>query len=230
MNTAGSSGGDPLDIQSWMDLFLKELQSVFKNRLVFVGLQGSRGRGEGRPDSDIDAVVVLDRLTPADLDAYEGLLDRLPNRELVCGFVSGREELAAWERSELFQFARDTRPWLGSLDEILPPVERRDIQKAVHAGACGIYHGCAHNLVHDHSPEILRGLFKSALFVLQAEGYRLTGRYIREPDALAEALPEADRALLQTARRIKREGIRPEEMDTLSAMLLRWASDKIITL
>ena len=83
-----------MDIQSWMDLFLKELQNVFKNRLVFVGLQGSRGRGEGRPDSDIDVVVVLDRLTPADLDAYEGLLDRLPNRELVCGFVSGRQELA----------------------------------------------------------------------------------------------------------------------------------------
>ena len=97
MNTAGCNGGDPLDIQSWMDLFLKELQNVFKNRLVFVGLQGSRGRGEGRPDSDIDAVVVLDRLTPADLDVYEGLLGRLPNRELVCGFVSGREELAAWE-------------------------------------------------------------------------------------------------------------------------------------
>ena len=89
MNTAGCNGGDPLDIQSWMDLFLKELQNVFKNRLVFVGLQGSRGRGEGRPDSDIDAVVVLDRLTPADLDVYEGLLGRLPNRELVCGFVSG---------------------------------------------------------------------------------------------------------------------------------------------
>ena len=97
MNTAGSSGGDPLNIESWMDLFLKELQNVFKNRLVFVGLQGSRGRGEGRPDSDIDVVVVLDRLTTADLDAYEGLLNRLPNRELVCGFVSGREELAAWE-------------------------------------------------------------------------------------------------------------------------------------
>ena len=140
-----------MDIQSWMDLFLKELQSVFENRLIFVGLQGSRGRGEGRPDSDIDAVVVLDRLTPADLDAYEGLLDRLPNRELVCGFVSGREELAAWERSELFQFARDTRPWLGSLDEILPPVERRDIQKAVHAGACGIYHAAVHNRLHDRS-------------------------------------------------------------------------------
>ena len=53
-----------MNIESWMDLFLKELQNVFKNRLVFVGLQGSRGRGEGRPDSDIDVVVVLDRLTP----------------------------------------------------------------------------------------------------------------------------------------------------------------------
>ena len=144
-----------MNIESWMDLFLKELQIVFENRLVFVGLQGSRGRGEGRPDSDIDVVVVLDRLTPADLDAYEGLLDRIPNRELVCGFVSGRQELAAWERSELFQFARDTRPWLGSLDEILPPVERRDIQKAVHAGACGIYHAAVHNRLHDRSVPML---------------------------------------------------------------------------
>ena len=56
-----------MNIESWMDLLLKELQIVFENRLVFVGLQGSRGRGEGRPDSDIDVVVVLDRLTTADM-------------------------------------------------------------------------------------------------------------------------------------------------------------------
>ena len=165
-----------MNIQSWMDLFLKELQNVFENRLVFVGLQGSRGRGEGRPDSDIDVVVVLDRLTSADLDAYEGLLDRLPNRELVCGFVSGRQELAAWERSELFQFARDTRPWLGSLDEILPPVERRDIQRAVHSGACGIYHAAVHNRLHDKSVPMLGELYKQAGFLLQAKHFLETGR------------------------------------------------------
>ena len=95
MNTEVCKGDVPLDIQSWMDLFLKKLQIVFENRLVFVGLQGSRGRGVERPDSDIDVVVVLDSLTLEDLDAYQDLLRRMPHRELVCGFVSGRGEVAA---------------------------------------------------------------------------------------------------------------------------------------
>ncbi len=94
MNTAGSSGGDPLNIESWMDLFLKELQIVFENRLVFVGLQGSRGRGEGRPDSDIDVVCILDTCSLQDLETYRAAVADLPNRDKLCGFVSGAAELA----------------------------------------------------------------------------------------------------------------------------------------
>ena len=222
MNTAGSSGGDPLDIQSWMDLFLKELQSVFENRLIFVGLQGSRGRGEGRPDSDIDAVVVLDRLTPADLDAYEGLLDRLPNRELVCGFVSGRQELAAWERSEL---ARDTRPWLGSLDEILPPVERRDIQKAVHAGACGIYHAAVHNRLHDRSLPMLGELYKQAGFLLQAKHFLETGEDLTRPRELLPRLGEEARTVLEGRERAAAlSGPETPEFRALCEALISWSS------
>ena len=220
----------PFSIESWMADYCLMVNKTFGARVRFIGLQGSFARGEATAHSDIDAVLILDRADAADLTAYSALLDRLPERERSCGFISGWEELTHWEPSELLQFYYDTIPYEGSLDPLLRQITPESARQAVHAGACGIYHGCAHNLVHDHSPDILRGLFKSALFVLQAEGYRLTGRYIREPDALAEALPEADRALLQTARRVKGEGIRPEEMNTLSAMLLRWASDKIINL
>ena len=214
-----------MNIESWMDLFLKELQIVFENRLVFVGLQGSRGRGEGRPDSDIDVVVVLDRLTPADLDAYEGLLDRLPNRELVCGFVSGRQELAAWERSELFQFARDTRPWLGSLDEILPPVERRDIQRAVHSGACGIYHAAVHNRLHDKSVPMLGELYKQAGFLLQAKHFLETGEDLTRPRELLPRLGEEDRAVLEGRERAAALSA-PEtpEFRVLCETLISWSS------
>ena len=199
-----------MDIQSWMDLFLKELQSVFENRLIFVGLQGSRGRGEGRPDSDIDAVVVL---------------DRLPNRELVCGFVSGRQELAAWERSELFQFARDTRPWLGSLDEILPPVERRDIQKAVHAGACGIYHAAVHNRLHDRSLPMLGELYKQAGFLLQAKHFLETGEDLTRPRELLPRLGEEDRTVLEGRERAAAlSGPETPEFCALCEALISWSS------
>ena len=219
---------DPLEIQSWMDLFLKELQNVFQNRLVFVGLQGSRGRGEGRPDSDIDVVVVLDRLTPADLDTYEALLNRLPKRELVCGFVSGKQELAAWERSELFQFARDTRPWLGSLTDILPAVGRADIHRAVHAGACGIYHGAVHNLLHDKSVPLLGELYKQAVFVLQAKHCFCTGEDLSDPRALLPRLDEEDRRIL-TGREEARalSGGESPQFRALSQVLIVWASQLI---
>ena len=42
---------------------------------------------------DIDAVLILDEFTPEDLRRYRHMLDTLPEREKICGFVSGREEL-----------------------------------------------------------------------------------------------------------------------------------------
>ena len=229
MNTASSSAGDPLHIQSWMDVFLNELQNIFENRLIFVGLQGSRGRGEGRPDSDIDVVVVLDALTSADLEVYGELLDRLPYRKLVCGFVSGRAELAAWERSELFQFARDTRPWLGSLADILPPVEREDVRRAVHAGACGIYHAAVHNLLHDRSVSLLQDLYKQAGFTLQAKHFYDAGEDLtRSQDLLLRLGPE-ERTILEG--REQAAALSSPELPAfreLSHQLLAWSSRLIV--
>ena len=53
------------NIQSWMEQLAEELKNEFGSRLWFLGLQGSFGRGEGTAESDIDAVVILDRVDPA---------------------------------------------------------------------------------------------------------------------------------------------------------------------
>jgi predicted nucleotidyltransferase len=45
-----------IDISSWMHNFLKVLNDTFENRVWFVGLQGSYGRGEATETSDIDIV------------------------------------------------------------------------------------------------------------------------------------------------------------------------------
>lgn len=55
-------------------------------------------------------VVILDQLSASDIHTYDAMLDTLPCRELICGFLSGRQELENWEPSELFQFCRDTHP------------------------------------------------------------------------------------------------------------------------
>ena len=49
-----------IDITAWMSNFLKKLNTDFADRVWFVGLQGSYGRGEATAISDIDVVVILD--------------------------------------------------------------------------------------------------------------------------------------------------------------------------
>ena len=91
-----------LDEKAWMAQFCQAVKDEFGGRIVCIGLQGSRGRGEEREDSDIDMVVVLDRVELEDLDRYRRVVANLPCRELLCGFVSGKEELLAWEPGDLF--------------------------------------------------------------------------------------------------------------------------------
>ena len=59
-----------IDITAWTKNFLQTLNETFANRVWFVGLQGSYGRGEACDTSDIDVVVILDELSAADIKAY----------------------------------------------------------------------------------------------------------------------------------------------------------------
>ena len=157
-----------IEITEFIKKYMTALDQAFPDRVWFAGLQGSYGRGEATEASDIDMVVILDQLSASDIRTYDAMLDTLPCRELICGFLSGRQELENWEPSELFQFCRDTTPIRGSLDQVLSSVTSADIARAIKSGACGVYHGCVHNMLYEKSEDILKGLYKSASFVLQA--------------------------------------------------------------
>ena len=80
-----------IDITTLMGDFLQKLDHEFENRVWFVGLQGSYGRGEARDTSDVDVVVILDELSAMDIRIYHDMLETLPHRELICGFLSGKK-------------------------------------------------------------------------------------------------------------------------------------------
>lgn len=152
----------------WMEELVARLQETFGARLRFVGLQGSRARGEAGPESDIDAVVILDAVSIQDIRAYRALLETMPEREKVCGFFGGAAELARWDRADLFQFVHDTLSFYGDLSALTPPLGREDARRAALKGACDIYHGCAHGLLFDRDPAALRALYKMAAFALDS--------------------------------------------------------------
>lgn len=214
-----------MDTQVWMRQFLKTVQDAFGPRLVFVGLQGSRARGEASERSDIDVVVILDQLSMSDLDRYRAAVAALPDRELLCGFVSGREELAAWDRADLFQFYHDTAPCFGDLEFLRPLIGPADVRRAVHRGACDLYHACCHNYLHERDEEALRACFKSARFILQAKYYLETGAYISGGADLLHRLSGMDREMMAGLLDSDFSG----DFAAYSALLLAWSAELIRT-
>ena len=210
-----------IDMKEWTDKFLTALDRCFGDRVWFVGLQGSRGRGEATETSDIDMVVILDELRAEDIAAYSAMLDRLPHRELSCGFLGGRREICAWESSDLFQLYFDTTPIRGSLDALLPLLDDAAVERAIRIGACNIYHGCVHNMVHGKNEEVLRGLYKGASFVAQAIVYRQTGRYYQRQRDLVEILSTNDQQVVDTFLKLKNGGA--VDFDAMSRTLFEWA-------
>ena len=214
-----------IDISAWMQNFVTVLDAKFGQRVWFVGLQGSYGRGEATETSDIDAVVILDELTVKDIQAYYEMLDSLPNRELICGFLSGKEEILNWEPSDLFQFCQDTKPIRGKLDELMRKIDDGTVNRAIKIGACNIYHGCVHNMLYEKSEELLKGLYKSASFVIQAAVYMKTGEYVRCQDDLLNKACDCDKKIITGFLDIKRGSTM--DFQKAAADLFDWAKKKI---
>ena len=210
-----------VDIKSWLEEFLQKLNETFKSRVWFVGLQGSYGRGEATETSDIDVVVILNEFTVADIQAYNQLLDTLPHRELICGFVSGKDEILNWEPADLFQFYNDTMPIKGSLDELLPKIDSVAVDSAIKIGACNIYHGCVHNMLHTKNDDILKGLYKAASFVVQAIVFKQTGDYIKHQNQLLQAALLEEKIVIETF--LKYKNCETVDFNSASEILFEWS-------
>lgn len=217
-----------IDIKNWMKDFVAVLDEAFGDRIIFAGLQGSYGRGEATEDSDIDVVVIFDQLHAADLDIYDQAVSKLPYRELLCGFVSGQDELKNWEIGDLFQFCADTTAYRGDLESIVPLGGKEAAQRAALSAGCNLYHGCVHNILHEKSDDILRDLYKTAAFAVRAVHYLKTGIYIKESRSLIRQVMPKERAVLDGLAELKdTRQIIGEDFDRLSERLLCWAAELI---
>ena len=207
--------------EAWLREYRDSMLSVFGSRAVFIGIQGSVARGEATLESDIDVVMILDSFSYEDLKLYDRAISELCDRDKICGFVSGMNELLLWDGADLFQFYNDTLSLYGSLDFIKDKITDNDAIRLMHRGACDIYHMCVHNALHEKSPEILKGLYKTAVIVLKAKLCVETGVYIREKKRLAEILSGDDRRILEC------EGDFSEDFDRMSGALMSWSSNII---
>lgn len=99
-----------------------------------------------------------------------------------------------------------------------------DARRAVRMGACGIYHACAHNRLHEKAPAMLRELYKSAFFTLRADYFCRTGEFIRRKSELLPLLDGEAHAILAAGMGDAAGGFAEQ-----SQRLLAWAGSLIQT-
>ena len=204
-----------MDINSFMESFKENLLSLFGDSLLFIGLQGSYGRGEAKETSDIDPVIILKQCRKDELLRYRDYIDTLSEKDILCGFVSSIDELRAWESADRAQLVLDTRPLYGNLEGLCPQITGDDIRRAVLQGACTIYHASSHNILPARNWSILPELYKSSRFTIRMKHYLQTGVYVSAFRELTAVVDEEEKAILEAQD--------PGTEDD-AFMLLEWAS------
>lgn len=218
-----------INIDEWLNLVIEKLQKTFKEKLLFVGLQGSYNRGEATNESDIDVVVILDEMSFQALKDYRQILDEMPHKELACGFISGKEELQNWSQADLFQFFYDTKSLVGNLQDIIQPPSIEDVKKSIKTSSETLYHAAVHSFVHSACyREDLQNLYKMTFFILQAIYFVETNRYIKTKSELATCLQGVEREIIETCiHRKQLDSATKTELENQYKKLIAWTAKHI---
>lgn len=215
-----------LAIDSYISRLITLLKDRFGARLLYVGLQGSYLRGEATESSDIDIMVVLEKLSVSDLDAYRAIIESLECSDKSCGFICSREDLTAWNPLEMWNLLNGTKDYYGVLRELLPVYTEEDVRNFAKISVNNLYHEICHRYIHGGREEniaYLPGTYKGVFFILQHLYYLRRGAYIASKAELLPLLEGKDRAVLERAMEFSR-GIPCDFADSF-ALLFAWCQE-----
>ncbi|MBA7602910.1 hypothetical protein ES703_10006 [subsurface metagenome] len=197
---------DQSQVDAWLADFLANLRDRFGDRLVFVGHHGSWGRGEPRPESDIDCMVVVDRIEDEDLTAFRDIMSSMPNAEkLGSGILMSVTELKQTPRSYLSQFFYGRKVLYGSIEGIIAPPTRDDLIEDIKFKADNNLHTARDYLLFPHDlPVVVHRLkyhFKNCFYALQSWFLLTKGEFIPTKNQILEYLDDAnDAEVVRVAR------------------------------
>ena len=209
----------------------EKLQAAFGDRLLYVGLQGSYLRGDATESSDIDVMVVINRLTPADLATYRQAIEELPDVEKSCGFICGQEEMQHWNPLEICHLLHTTRDCFGTLKPLVPAYTAEDVRSFIKMSLGNLYHELCHRYIHasqEHNIAALPGTYKAVFFILQNLHYLRSGCFIATKQSLLFALTGQDKEVLETALAL--QGAESYDFDAAFTLLFAWCQRTMATL
>lgn len=218
-----------IDINNWVNVICKKIESEFNQRIMFIGIQGSCGRGDATESSDIDMVVILDKLGIEDLKKYKNIVNSMEYSEKACGFISGAEELKNWNKAELFQFYNDTKTLYGNLNDLVKKPDKNDAGQAVSISVQGLYHAACHDFLYSKNlKNSLNELYKQIFFILQAKYFVKHEEYISSKNQLLSKLDGIEKELMKIC--VNRKEIfnySDSDIEAAFCILIKYCSEQI---
>lgn len=193
-------------LETYMDELVKRLREIFRDRLLYVGLQGSYMRNEATENSDIDVMVILDELTVDALDSYKAIIEALENSEKSCGFICGKNEIDNWNPLELCHLVHSTKDYYGTLADLIPQYSENDIINFIKVSLGNLYHEICHRYVHsdiEKNRKKLPSTYKSVFFILQNIYFLRMGVFIQTKNEMLLISKGIDKEVLEMSLFIK---------------------------
>ena len=215
--------------EEYINTLTEHLKTEYKNRLIYIGLQGSYLRGEATENSDIDIMVVIRDITVADLEAYRNIISSLHDYDKSCGFICGLQELQNWNPLEICHLLHTTNDYYGTLAELVPEYTENDVRTFVKMSMGNIYHELCHRYVHtskENSIAMIPFTYKPVFFVLQNVHYLESGVFLGTKNELSKALTGTDKLILDTAISLSRGEV--FDFDKAFSLLFEWCKEKLL--
>lgn len=212
-------------MNKWLQQFKEKLLNEFGETIQFIGIQGSRARNEATENSDIDVVVIFDTLTIDKLKRYEVVVQTMPDRHLLCGFVGGIDDLDTWDKADLFTFVYDTQTVYGHLSISKTTITTEHVKKFVRSTAGNIYHMTLHNYLHGKSSEMIHGLFKNVRFAVQGNVFLQQDKFISQLNELPTFTTGYDTDVIDRLISLKNNA--QVDLDRDTELLLAWSKETL---
>lgn len=212
----------------YIPALIELLKAAYKERLLYVGLQGSYLRNEATDHSDIDIMVVIRDMSVADLAKYREAISSLEDYDKSCGFICGIEELKNWNPLEICHLLHTTKDYYGTLKKLVPEYTETDVRNFVKMSLGNLYHEICHRYIHAPKEKNISKLpftYRSVFFILQNLYYLNSGKFVGTKKELREALSGKDRLVLEAA--ISLSNGTEFDFDKAFALLFTWCKETI---
>lgn len=218
-----------LNADVYIDSLTSLLKEAFGPRLAYVGLQGSYLRGEATENSDIDIVVILDKLTVSDLERYRKIIKSAGHYEKSCGFICSTADMAAWNPLEICNLLHATKDYYGSLWKLVPKYSREDIRNFAKLSLNNLYHEICHRYIHaakERNAANLQASYKSVFFILQTVEFLRTGAFVQTKREMLNRVSGMDKKVMEFSLAYPDDGNFAEAFE----LLLVWCQETLVSL